>query len=93
MKTSSILATEISARGAAATARLEKMLVAAPSVGIDLFDLECVRRRLAENETELLRTGSSRRRTTLESLIEADIEILITGYKKLEAAVERQART
>lgn len=75
------------------TAHVEKMFAAVPPVGIDLLDLELIRRRLAANETELLRTASSRRRTTLEKLVETDIEILIEGYKKLEAAVEHSRTT
>jgi hypothetical protein len=40
---------------AAATARVEKMLNAAPFVGIDLFDLELIRRRLIDREAERAR--------------------------------------
>jgi hypothetical protein len=86
-------AIEITAREAAATARVEKMVNAAPSVGVNLFDLELVRRRLNDHEAELLRTASIRRRKVLERVIAADAELLVSGYKKLEAAIERRATT
>ena len=70
----------------AATARAERMLDLAPSFGIDLYDLELVRRRLVDHEAEHERSSGPSKRRGLEKLIEADIEILASAYKKLEAA-------
>ena len=80
-------------RLSAATARANRMLDAAPRAGVDLDNLERARRRLDDHAAEYERTRMPLRRREIVKLIGADVSVLATGYKKLEAAVERPVTT
>jgi len=71
---------------AAATAKAGRLLAAAPSVGVDLFDLERVRRRLVDHEAEYERTPEPLRRRKLVQLMDEEIGTLALAYKKLEGS-------
>jgi hypothetical protein len=66
---------------AAATAKIGRMLALASEPV--LHEMETTRRRLTAHEAERERTWPSRRRTELDGLIDADIEILCQGFKVL----------
>jgi hypothetical protein len=78
---------DLCARFAAATARAEALLNAAPRAGVDLDDLERIRRRLVAHEREYDRTRVPARRGEIVKLMDREIEILAGAYKKLEVAV------
>jgi len=80
---------DLIARLSVATAKAEAMLNMASHAGIDLDDLERVRRRLVRHEHEYDRSAEPLKRREVVRLIEADIEILAAGYKKLAAALDR----
>jgi hypothetical protein len=89
MKTAPVI--DLSTRHAEGTARAKAMLDAAPRAGVDLRAMNDARRRLNDHAAEYDRTRTSRawRRRELEKLIEADTELLVEGFKKLAAAVDR----
>jgi hypothetical protein len=80
-------------RLAAATAKAERMLAAAPIVGIDLYDLELVRRRLARHEANYNHTSRPSKRQELVRLMDEEIGTLASAYKKLEAAAFGRSAT
>ena len=71
----------------AVTLKAERMLAAAPTVGIDLHEIELVRRRLSVHEIEHWRTRPSPRRVELEAAIAADIDWLCKKFVLLKVAV------
>jgi hypothetical protein len=74
-----------------ATLKIERLLDAADLIGVDLFDLELVRRRLVAHEAERERTWPSRRRRELDELVAQELETLCEGFVKLKRAVDERA--
>jgi hypothetical protein len=89
MKTSGSPVIDLRARFAAATAKAEKMIDAAPRAGVDLDDLERARRRLADHEREYDRTSEPSKRRALARLMDAEIGRLASAYKQLAAVLDR----
>jgi hypothetical protein len=69
----------------AATSKVDAMFVAAEKIGLDLSDLELVRRRLATHEAERRWTRPSPRRTELDALIARDLDVLCGVFVKLRS--------
>jgi|HubBroStandDraft_1064217.scaffolds.fasta_scaffold02693_4 hypothetical protein len=69
--------------------RAERLLAAADRAGVNLAEMENVRRRLVGREHERWTTPACPRRTELERLIFEDIETLCRDYLKLHAAANR----
>ena len=73
-----------------AVASAETMLALAEFVGVDLLELEQIRRRLVAHEHELGHLGlQPARRRELRMVIEQDIDDLAVAYKRLMKVVER----
>jgi hypothetical protein len=70
----------------------ERLLAAGPTAGVDLDELEQVRRQLVAHEREHDRLGPGHLRAELELAIEADIHVLCVAYLRLQAAADA-ART
>ncbi len=66
-------------------AQAEHMLDRAAAVGVDLLEVETVRRRLTATERECWTTPPSERRSELEGVIQADIAWLCEVFVKLQA--------
>jgi hypothetical protein len=84
---------DLRARLSAATVRTEALLNVSGAVGVELFELEVVRRRLVDHGREYERIRVPLRRREIVKLIKADVSVFATGYKKLEPAVERPVTT
>ncbi len=63
------------------------MLNVAPRAGVDLREMNEVRRQLACHEREYDRTRSARQRVRVVWLMAEEIGVLAIAYKKLEAAL------
>jgi len=61
----------------------ERMLDAAPGVGVDLLHVEMVRRRLAANQDTCWVTPPSARRMELERAVYEDIQTLCQVFLQL----------
>lgn len=84
---------DLTTRLAAATAHAEAMLAAAPRVGIDLYALELVRRRLVSHEHEYDRAVEPSKRRELARLMSEEIGKLASAYKKLASAADGTTTT
>jgi hypothetical protein len=69
------------------------MLAVAPFAGVDLDDLERLRRRLAFHDAEYDRKGGPSRRAELVRLMDEEMGKLASAYKKLELAVAGRPET
>jgi hypothetical protein len=74
---------------AAATAKAATMLAIAEYVGVDLDEMNDVRRRLAEHEAMFEATLASSRRAELAKLVALDVAELADAFKRMKRAVER----
>ena len=71
------------------TTNADTLRALAPHLGIDLDELEVVRRRVETHEAELDTAPGTLRRNELEGLIAKDIDQLAEAYRVVLRALDR----